>query len=144
MSIGSPPHALPDVGGEERRRDVDPLVQNQIAIFVLPRRHPRRVGGHRQNFFAVHETVERGIGGPDMRLLGERIELGRRGIELHDRRRIGPSERVVDQDRKQVGIGRRLHVEMMMLNGASLRPRPQFREPSYNCERGPRTRPSSS
>ena len=66
-----------------------------------------RVGGHRQNFFAVHETVERGIGGPDS-LLGERIKLRRRGIELYDRRRIGSSQRVVNKDREEVAIGRAL------------------------------------
>ena len=99
MSRGSPPHASQDGRSEERRRSLDPLIEDQISIFVLPRRHPRGVGGHRQNFALVHETVERGIGGPD-RLLGERIKLGRRGIEPHDRRRIVASQRVVDQDRR--------------------------------------------
>jgi hypothetical protein len=70
------------------------LVQNQISKGRLARRHPRRVGGLSQDFAHIEEGSESRVGGFD-RLDAERIKLGRRGIELDDRRRIVAGERVV-------------------------------------------------
>ena len=35
-------------------------------------------------------------------VLGERIKVGRRGVELHHRARVMTGKRVVDQDREQI------------------------------------------
>ena len=55
MSLGSPPPPSPDVEGQERRQRRRPSGSGPDWRYLfVPRRHPRRVGVHRQNFFAVH------------------------------------------------------------------------------------------
>jgi hypothetical protein len=80
---------------DERRRGIHALVENEVPIFIFPRRHAHGVVRHRQHFALVHEGVDGGIGGPNG-FLRERIKLGRRGVEPHYRRRVVATQRVVD------------------------------------------------
>ena len=122
-SSGSPRASHPNGGGEERRRRFYALVEHEIAVLGLPRRHPAGVGGHRHDFAGVEEGSESRIGGPD-RFLRERIKLGRRGVKPEHRRRIVALLRVVNEDAlRRSQVGRRLHVEMMMLKGPLARRR---------------------
>ena len=107
MSSGSPPHAVQTAGARNG-------VEASTRWFRTRFRYSFSRAGIRAASAAIASTsrlfmkrVERGIGGPD-RLLGERIKLRRRGIEPHDRRRIGASQRVIDKDREEIAVGRRL------------------------------------
>ena len=83
------------------------MVENEVFVFRLPRRHAPGVLRHSQNFVAIHETVESGVGGSDC-FFGERVEIGSGGVELDHGQWIMAGERVVDQYAEQVAIGGRL------------------------------------
>ena len=133
-------------GGPYRGRDegvagLDPLVQDQISNIqprapacawrLPPWRAPR----------AVHEGVEGRVSDPDRRL-GERIELGRRRIELHHGARVVAGQGVVDEDGEEIAsVG--ACVEMMIESGASCAA-VAVSSASYKLDRGPLHCPSSS
>ena len=142
--LAAAPH--PDVGGQERRRGVDPLVQNQICDrrSPSPASSPRRAAIARTSL-RVHETVERGIGGPDSLLdeNGSSFPAARyRALQSWDGIPAPRSTSSMRTERRSLSVALCV-ADYDAYRGASYTP-PRSTRASYNCERGPRTRPSSS
>jgi len=83
----------------------DALIQNQVAIFSFARRHALGSRCHSKNFLRVQERAECRISQGDDGFV-ERVEVSGRSIELNYRVRIVSGQRVIDQHREQVSIGR--------------------------------------
>ena len=98
---------LPRRGRNERRRDLNALVEHLIFELGFARRLAPRRGGHAQHLSLVHEDIVGRVRETD-RLLAERICIGRRAVNAHDRVRVMASERVVEQRRQGIGVVRRL------------------------------------
>ena len=134
------PAKRPDL--DERRRRLDPLIEDQISKFVRPRRHPLGVAAAIARTSRLFMKLLSGrVCGLD-RLDRERIKIGRRGEKPYYRRRIVASQSVVDQDAEQIAIVRGLRRDDDRQRG-SCAPT-AVSSASYKGERGPRTRPSSS
>jgi hypothetical protein len=91
----------------ERRRCLDALVKHQVTVARLTGGHAFRIGCHGEHLVWVLKIAERRVGQLD-RFDGERIGVRRRGIERADDAGIMTGRRVVEQNRKQVGIRNRL------------------------------------
>jgi hypothetical protein len=106
--IDRPTAGVPYRWRDEGRLGRDTLIELVIAKGVLARRHARRLGGHALEVATVaHAMHHRRIG----RLPGERVHQVAPGgcrMEGRDDRRVGARQAVIEQQREQVGIARRL------------------------------------
>ena len=102
--------ALPGRAADERRGCLNPLVEDQIPIFGLARRHALGVGRHRQHFLRVEEIPNAGFAA----LIAASLNGSRSSPALYSdsttRGSCAAAASSISTD-EQIAIGRRLRAD---------------------------------